>query len=137
MNAEDYVSYEVAKLLKEKGYNHYEKQHYFTEDIHVGDGTTIKGKSLTEMFHLWDDFNDFKIYAPSLWDAAKWLREEHQVDVISRLEFDDEDYGYGKDICIGYGFDIYKDKELVDFSIGFDTYEQALNEGISRALNLI
>ena len=128
MNKEDYVSYEVAKLLKEKGYTHYEKQHYFTEDIHVGDGITVKGRSLTEMFRLCDDFDEFKVYAPSLWDAAKWLRNKHNifVDIES--------------VCHDGLVFIFNIITMDDGNIGYDareTYEEALNEGIKEALQLI
>ena len=71
MITEDYVSFETAKLLKEKG---------FDADIDLwynSDG---------EIFHLYHyDYNATKYFAcvqcPTLQMVMKWLREEHNLFV--------------------------------------------------------
>ena len=60
MITKDYVSYEVAKLLKEKGFD-YPKQYMMT--IHNDDGTS----------------EIFDVCSQSL--AMKWLREKHLLHV--------------------------------------------------------
>ena len=65
---EDYVSFEVAKLLKDKGFN--EKcNSYFISNNEIA---LIANKR---------DFNKHGIYlsAPTLQRAMKWLREVHDI----------------------------------------------------------
>lgn len=78
MIKEDYVSFEIAKLLKEKG---------FDADIDLwynSDG---------EIFHLYHyDYNATKYFAcvqcPTLQMAMKWLREVHNIDIIAPPQYD-------------------------------------------------
>ena len=63
MITEDYVTFEVAKLLREKGFNEYCEKSY-----------SIEGK-------LYSNFPDDCILAPTLQMAAKWLREEHNLSI--------------------------------------------------------
>ena len=64
---EDYVSFETAKLLKEKGFNEpcvYVYRHDGSEDI-------------------WDiDKEDIACQKPTLQMAMKWLREVHNIDIF-------------------------------------------------------
>ena len=57
MITEDYVSFETAKLLKEKGFN-----------------------ERTNMPHI-DDYQRLVCYIPTLQMAMKWLREEHNIAI--------------------------------------------------------
>ena len=67
---EDYVSYEVAKLLKEKGFNEYCPESYFMMD------KTLKKSGFSE----WEKVNEIK--APTQSRAMKWLREVHNIDIV-------------------------------------------------------
>ena len=76
---EDYVSYGVAKLLKEKGFDEpCQKCYYIStksiEDVHNGRNTTLLS---------------FFISCPTLQMAMKWLREVHNIFIIVYL-FDRE-----------------------------------------------
>lgn len=87
MIEEDYVSYEVAKLLKEKGFN--EKTEYVYSDggellrlSHLG------VKDLTNVdcndYHTWQfpiEGVTSIISAPTLQRTMKWLREKHNLSV--------------------------------------------------------
>lgn len=66
MITEDYVSFETAKLLKEKGFNGYECEvyEYYGED---GEKT---GSTWTSPYPR-----------PSLAMAMKWLREVHNISI--------------------------------------------------------
>lgn len=83
---ETYVSFEIAKLLKEKGFN--EKCHsawlynprennseYFVEYLAKG----IKNNTELEQFNEPD--TDWAYSAPTLQMAMKWLREVHKIDI--------------------------------------------------------
>lgn len=71
---EDYVSFETAKLLKEKGFNESCYQKYDDEGYlsfnHVGYINSDK------------PCDDFYALAPTLQMAMKWLREEHSIIII-------------------------------------------------------
>ena len=75
MITEDYVSFETAKLLKEKGFNEPCECFYDTEhnDISIVNGWMDTSNSLLEE-------REFLCYsAPTLQMAMKWLREVHSL----------------------------------------------------------
>lgn len=83
MITEDYVSYETAKLLKEKGFgfdaytrSYYEKDKYRTkEEFSTGNP-------------LWNwNISDFRYSAPTLQMAMKWLREVHNLHCSVDYDF--------------------------------------------------
>ena len=67
MIAEDYVSFETAKLLKEKGFDE-------------GCPTTYTPNGFFHTHNYKPLFED--IYAPTLQMAIKWLREVHNIDIF-------------------------------------------------------
>ena len=77
MITEDYVSFETAKLLKEKGFNEpcvYVYCHDSSEDI-------------------WDaDKEDIACQKPTLQMAMKWLREKHNLFIQITVDFSDGAY---------------------------------------------
>ena len=75
MITEDYVSFETAKLLKEKGFDEPCECFYDTEhnDISIVNGWMDTSNSLLEE-------REFLCYsAPTLQMAMKWLREVHSL----------------------------------------------------------
>ena len=75
---EDYVSFETAKLLKEKGFDekclhYYEDNRHRDEDIKFSNWWNI-GYSNSEIGR--------RFTAPTLQMACKWLREIHNIDII-------------------------------------------------------
>jgi len=89
MITEDYCSFEVAKLLKEKGFNGQCRAAYtnygklFTTQIqqYVTNVLCSKGK-------LWD------CAAPTLQMAMKWLRVEHNIHIEPHIVRTKHSYGY-------------------------------------------
>lgn len=65
MITEDYVSFEVAKLLKEKGFDDFTCHSYFYKNGDIEEETRYEG-----------DFG-----RPTLQMAAKWLREKHNLSI--------------------------------------------------------
>ena len=108
MITEDYVSFETAKLLKEKVFKEWCRQCYGLDALHNGEPIDVD-----EEFELkaagreneieyvdggrmydygCDNFNPGSPYAaPSLYVAMKWLREEHNlfIGIHPRLSFTD------------------------------------------------
>lgn len=94
---EDYCSYEVAKLLKEKGFDE-PCRTYYEDKKFVDDVCT--------QYYQWNSKSSFgQISAPSHQVVMKWLRKEHHIHIginpISRKDYyatiydvaDFDDYG--------------------------------------------
>jgi hypothetical protein len=74
MIKEDYVSFEVAKLLKEKGFDENTPVNYF-----VGDDKP-RGCAVGEMiYHKRAEEDTHLISCPTIQMAMKWLREVHRL----------------------------------------------------------
>lgn len=123
MDKEDYVSLEVAKLLKEKGFNEPCRVTYFEDDNNV---------HISIVFTRYNENLDDNSYScPTLYEAHKWLR------------------GKGINICVANAITVKKPVkwfytiDLIDNCDGvfpmeyYPSYEEALNNGIGRALKLI
>ena len=126
MNKEDYVSLEVAKLLKEKGFD---KPCLATR---LKNGNLIVydiEQSADNLTRIGDDYYEF--LCPTLYGAQKWLREKSLVVEVG--------YMYGD----YYIYDILKipTHDLIGFNgrkpIKYCSYEEALNVGILEALKMI
>ena len=70
MMKEDYCSYEIAKLLKEKGFNEPCYMSYY-----------FRKKDTVELIHLEQDNNSYSdcMYAPTHQMAMRWLRERYYL----------------------------------------------------------
>lgn len=78
MITEDYVSFEVAKLLKKKGFNEKLLTFYLTDED--------KKEGYFQLMAFTDDtidnnHSDHCYLAPTLQMAIKWLREVHNLSV--------------------------------------------------------
>ena len=148
MIKEDYVSFETAKLLKEKGFREWCRECYGTDVRHngvsisfdeeldlkdEGRGDEIEYVEGGIMHNLNCNNSDKDIYAaPTLSMAMKWLRENHNIKV--NVFYNNSNYtieyfepntqtGVGKFVFIGDGY---------------PTYEQACEAAIKYCLeNLI
>lgn len=134
MLTEDYVSFEVAKLLKEKGFDgecrdYYNTDgHFYSEDFksnwnHEGGAITI-------------------FSAPTLQMAMKWLREVHKLGVFPTTFYREMGnkvkHDYGSTIVRLDTFKIIGNKNVEDFTFAADTYEETAEKTIKYCLeNLI
>ena len=128
MITEDYVSFEVAKLLKEKGFDTSEIDGYF-QFVYYSDG---------KIDFYDDDKPLFVCKAVTLQMAMKWLREVHKLSVRPRYdEVEDEK----EHLYYVWFFDILSMnpyKTLVEPVQGYSTYEEAAEAAIKYCLeNLI
>ena len=154
MITEDYVSFETAKLLKEKGFKEWCRQCYGLDVRHNGEPIDVDEEyelkntgrdneiEYVDGGRMYDygcgNFNPGSPYAaPSLYVAMKWLREVHKIHIQIWILEDN-----------GYWFDIekilnaqYKHKSLYSTGledIYFNSYEEACEAGIKYCLeNLI
>lgn len=125
MNKEDYVSLEVAKLLKEKGYEYITAWAY-----------NLKFNNLELAHESNVRLSKIRFSAPTLYEAQKWLWKEKQLLVTSFLDEPfAEPYQFlwsiqdAKNEIDNYGNVISKCK--------YDSYEEALNAGLLEALKTI
>lgn len=135
MITEDYVSFETAKLLKEKGFDEPCNSFYeYKKRLYIHDMDEYFPNGMKNSDH--DKENNKGISAPTLQMAMKWLREEKNIilDICPNLDLDC--------MCIGtYCRIVYKDNERVTLDADYDdfaTYEEAVEEAIKYCLeNLI
>ena len=77
MITEDYVSYEVAKLLKEKGFDESTSMVYMSGDLcKLNRYDSIRNSNYNDITK-----NYFEYTAPTHQMAMKWLREVHNIDI--------------------------------------------------------
>lgn len=133
MNKEDYVSLEVAKLLKEKGYHEPCKSAY-DRDGNIGEYLSVKD---------WNAEYDWTFSRPTLYEAAKWIRETHliHIDVGMCGDYSTDADGNKAAEWEFWTFDMYYTTNFTNHIYNckgeYNTYEEALNAGILEALNLI
>jgi hypothetical protein len=135
MIKEAYVSFEVAKLLKEKGFNEYCLKNYWSSDKELHDWKW----ELSYNRNSDGNSNTKDCSAPTHQMAMAWLREIHNKYC---------DIGY--DIDLDWFFQVIDLKETVENDYletkryhtedetGFNTYEEALEAALKYVLeNLI
>lgn len=121
MITEDYVSYEVAKLLREKGFNEPCYTCYLNKELSHYDYVSTN-------FELIENV----ISAPTHQMVMKWLREVYNI-VISIFPTIETDMIVRED----YNYTIYKNRTAI-YQNSSLTYEQSSEESIKYTLeNLI
>ena len=129
MITEDYVSFEVAKLLKEKGFDE------STSMVYMSYGDLCKLNRYDSIRN--SNYNDitknyFEYTAPTPQMVMKWLREVYNI-VISIFPTIETDVIVRED----YNYTIYKNRTAI-YQNSSLTYEQSCEESIKYTLeNLI
>lgn len=133
MNKEDYVSLEVAKLLKEKKYDE-----PCRASILKNGELRVYDRELSMDNLIRTDVEYYEFLAPTIYEAQKWLRINNNIFVFVLphycCKYEIVEYEY----WIATYFDLLekpcnweKSKEY------YEKYEQCLNAGILEALKLI
>ena len=139
---EDYVSFETAKLLKEKGFTEACDKKYFGDDCsgpsyireHWEDGGGVSPMSNSDL----DDGSKYAdISAPTLQMTMKWLREKHNI-VVEPFIREGAEY-----VWFIHRIETMFNKKYLVFCWGskntkYERYEQACEAAINYCLkNLI
>lgn len=130
---DELVSFEVAKLAKEKGFNIESDKYYCIvpiEEQKVGD-VVLEKETYTHIIMGKGEAVWFR-YAPTTSQSLlqKWLREKHSIDVIVDK--------VNSTPSSRYYFNIYSENIEDEYDITeFDAYEEALEIGLEQALKLI
>ena len=134
MITEDYVSFETAKLLKEKGFDEGCRAHYGSAGSFSYEKYEVEASGC-EMHNA--------ILAPTLQMVMKWLREIQGINIYARGVWKDVEVQYGdwEPAVVGYEWFV---ESLIDDTYSkmsiesFLTYEEACEAAIRYCLeNLI
>lgn len=131
MDEKDYVNFEVAKFLKEKGFNEDCDAYYYNNELFIYSFKFLKTEKLCN--------NEYPAY--SLYEIQEWLREKHNC----YIQVTHEAYKTGVNNLVQVLFyepndnDCWSNKSTGVYgdNAEFDTYEDALNFGILEALKRI
>lgn len=134
MEKEDYVSLNVAKRLQKRGFK---EPCYATYIMVFDDSFTLRvGDIKTESVYLSKIPSkgiQLQYLAPTLYEAQKWLREKHNIHVRVDNNASGWFYSFFK-ADNGTFISDYDDNGPNDGGC-WDSYEEALNDGIMNALN--
>lgn len=125
---EDYVSFENAKLLKEKG---------FYEDVntsYVVDATNRPAISVGDFLYISCSGKTHLIEAPTQQMAMKWLRKKGIIITLDYDKYEMED----NNMIIGWGYNIQlsscpENYHYIDNNV-YDIYEEAVEAAINYCL---
>lgn len=133
MITEDYVSFETAKLLKEKGFDVPTKYFFNTNGLCCQGENSYNWNDDKDVDDVCEDYS-----RPSIYVAMKWLRGVHNIfiDIVSRFSMNAD-----KDVCFSYSCKklIGTYKSCYEHSDGeWWNYEEACEAAIKYCLeNLI
>ena len=130
---EDYCSFEVSKLLKEKGFNEKCRGGYHSEFDDNDSPIVMLEEWMAQPYN--NDFVDegFLCSAPTHQMAMDWLREAHNISIEPFV-----DYGSGDDYWWTVDISKIKKNGLITELSGYKSYKEAVEAALKYALeNLI
>lgn len=160
---EELVSFKISKLAKEVGFNepcreayginedvkdvHYMWRRFYTTNQDI-DSTEIETRKIRKELFPDEIYEpDFVCTAPTQSLLQRWIREKHDINVLVSFDtIDDSETAYiwniieyieeGKDRKKDT-WDFYNRIDSFDKMMWYDTYEQALEAGLEKSLNII
>lgn len=130
MKSEDYCSYELSKKLFDAGFD-WPCDCFYYKESSEDDEIRFCRDGREDYNH--DDWNVHHFSAPTLSLVQKWLREVHEIYIVISP--------YVASGGIRYIRQIWHHLDRTDISecrqIGFKTYELALSDALTKALELI
>lgn len=144
---EDFVPYELAKKLKEKGfsceipfamYNEIARFHLLTTAAPM---TVCASGFKCREYYDYEDFDEHGYIAPTIYQVLKWLREEYRLHIEPRILTDSDvnadTYWKFSVLSARTGYTLYYEYNHIDDK-RFETYEAAALAGVAYCLeNLI
>lgn len=152
MITEDYVSFETAKLLKEKGFDAKCRYVYLDTGMRVAAQIFMEGESSVNnddiesvvKYNDWITYTqgDYAFLCPTIHTAMKWLRELHKIHIEVRIT----NHSISELVNVPRYYWILFDAEKVKWidestahrPMSFKNYEEACEEAIKYCLeNLV
>lgn len=137
---EAYVSFEVAKLLKEKGFDWFTYAYYTKDDVDEKPYFGMENLCSDNWNGEVDEVNDLWFSAPTQQMARRWLREEKGIHISADIYKDSSNDADGNvvDEWTYWAWDFYW---LPSGNIGdkggydqFDSYEDAIEAALEYCL---
>jgi len=128
---EQLISLETAKLACEKG---------FTENVDFCYDSEEKNIEDPYVHNIGDLSGDDELYAPTQSLLQKWLREVHNIHINVNCVLPRNNKQFESCICKITTPEMIEKRDLSKFihlTPLFFTYEEALEEGLQTALNLL
>ena len=128
MIKEQFVSFEIAKLLKEVGFNIPCRGIYVTDRTGYYEFCEYDNKQTTDDLR-WntEDGFQYEYLAPTQALVARWLREIHHIDIVVDVINEKE-----------YCCDIYQNKQRKSIAESVKpSFEEVLEDGLKYGLKLI
>lgn len=114
----EFITFEMAKKLKEKGYP-FNTSHHYDKDGHI-------------IVALCDCDERCEYPMPEIHQVLKWLREAKKVEIVASFDYEDKTWGYQ------VGDMTLTEDSILAYRWNFPTYEQAALTGVAYCLeNLI
>lgn len=126
MIEESYVSFDTAKMLKEAGFDVPCRSYYELED-----GEIVRKDSIGSSDY--NAYEDTVCSRPTQALAERWLREVYNYAVCVWYSAEHEKWFYAHGNLDNMMFD--EEYSISDFI--YDSYEQALEAGLQKAIKLI
>lgn len=143
----EFVSFEIAKKLKDKGFRlpclHRYKPYSKTLHINEVEPKIVRKIDYSEFYNSFNSYVDSDIDAPTIPQVLKWLREEKKIHIETCILVDADADGKIINEYIYWSFSvtsietgnmIYFEYEHIN-DRRFDSYEQAALAGIEHCLN--
>lgn len=128
MKNENFVSFEVSKLLQDKGYREDCHASYRTDETGRSELTVVFGVRKFRFLSRHVDGFQYEYLAPTLYAAQKWVRTKGKIHIVVDLNKH------------GWYYLLYdmEDLSLISQMDGYtDTFEKALNDGIKESLTYL
>lgn len=136
MNEKDFVNFDIAVKLKEKGFNIPFYFYYRTDDEVKNIHHAIIGKPLTYS----DKIDDEVVIAPTLMQVAQWLRDTYQIH-ISPYIYTETSEDADENICEKWNYwgwyllNTESGHKIYDDANQYESYEEGVLAGIEYVLN--
>lgn len=98
---EDFVTFELAKKLKDKGYPQVEKNTLAMYDEDGCLSCLCPTFDINRYYYCFEDFDKHGFVAPTIYQVLKWLREEKGIHImidIWKVDLNNTTYKWGYDI---------------------------------------
>lgn len=138
MNREDYCSFEQSQRFKKLGFD-WECNHYYQDNDKSFHQNFYENHSKHSRMQYKEDNTFIKVTlcsAPTLSQAAKWLREVKGIIICIEPGF-----YKNKRPLMGYDYHLFNKDDgwysHIESETIYDTYEQTLSRGIDAALDIL
>jgi hypothetical protein len=120
----EFVSFEIAKKLKEKGYPQVKKNTIAMYN-EVGNWYSLV-KNLADFEYSFEDFDEHDYVCPTISQVLKWLRKEKKIHIIIPASSDESYWWEARDF----------NREISEYyDTEYTSYEEAALAGIEYVLD--